>query len=273
MTWTPEHRRRYAPAIDHMVRTNAIARLAATVDAIDPPAATGRPRLWSTLVMLQALWWLCRAGAAWKLLPEFYPPRQTIGSRLERWVRLEVLERALSVLNGCLRLARGRKRRPSAGILDTQSVRTGPQLGPRGYDAAKKVKGRKRVLLVDTEGLIHAVQVVPASVQDRDTPEAVEAALAGSSLLKIWADLAFNGDAAAAPMIRCGIDLELVGRKNKTGFEVEPRRWRIEQTFGVLGCYRRLLVDHEGSTTMSRAMTLLAALFMTGNRFERQIMA
>jgi len=273
MLWTPEHRRRYAPAIDHTVRTHAITRLAATIDAIDPPCGTGRPRLWSTLVMLQALWWLCRAGAAWRLLPEIHPPRQTLGSRLERSVRLEVLERALAVLNGCLRLACGRKRRPSAGILDTQSVRTGPQRGPRGDDAGKKVKGRKRVLLVDTEGLIHAIQVLPASVQDRDTPAAIEAELAGSSLLKVWADLAFNGDAAAAPMSRCGIDLELVGRKDKTSFEVEPKRWRVEETFGVLGRHRRLLVDQEGSTTMSRIMTLLAALFMTANRLERQIMA
>jgi putative transposase len=272
MTWTPEHRRRYAPMMDHVVRSNAIVRLAATIDAIDPPARIGRPRLWSTLVMLQALWWLCRAGSAWKLLPGLYPPRQTIGSRLERWVRLEVLERALAVLNGCLRLARGRKRRPSAGILDTQSVRTGPQAGPRGYDAAKKIQGRKRVLLVDTEGLVQAIQVVPASVQDRDTPAVIEPELAGSSLRKVWADLAFNGEAAAAPMARCGIDLELVGRKGKTGFEVEPKRWRVEQTLGVLGRYRRLLVDHEGSTVMSRTMLLLAALFMTANRFERQIM-
>ena len=273
MTWTPEHRRRYAPVMDHVVRSNAIVRLAATIDAIDPPARIGRPRLWSTLVMLQALWWLCRAGSAWKLLPGLYPPRQTIGSRLERWLRLEVLERALAVLNGCLRLARGRKRRPSAGILDTQSVRTGPQAGPRGYDAGKKVNGRKRVLLVDTEGLVQAIQVVPASVQDRDTPAVIEPELAGSSLRKVWADLAFNGEAAAAPMARCGIDLELVGRTNKTGFEVEPKRWRVEQTFGVLARYRRLLIDHEGSTARSRIMTLLAALFTTANRFERQIMA
>jgi transposase len=168
-------------------------------------------------------------------------------------------------------LARGRKWRPSAGILDTQSVRTGPQRGPRGYDAGKKIKGRKRVLLVDTQGLMHAIQVVPASVQDRDTPAVIEPELAGNSLLKVWADLAFSGDAAAAPMLRSGIDLELVGRKNKTGFEVEPRRWQVEQTFGVFGHYRRLLVDHEGSTAMSRTMTLLAALFMTGNRFERQV--
>ena len=74
-------------------------------------------------------------------------------------------------------------------------------------------------------------------------------------------------------MIRCGIDLELVGRRNKAGFEVEPKRWRVEQTFGVLGRYRRLLVDHEASTTMSRIMALLAALFMTGTRFERQTTA
>jgi transposase len=272
MTWTPEQRRRYAPTIDNLVRTNAITRLAATIEAIDPPCTIGRPRLWSTLVMLQALWWLCRAGAAWRLLPAIYPPRQTIGSRLERWVRLDVLARALAVLNGCLRLARGRKWRPSAGILDTQSVKTGPQRGPRGFDAGKKVRGRKRVLLVDTEGLIRAIQVVPASVQDRDTPAVIEPELAGSSLLKVWADLAFNGDATAAPMIRCGIDLELVGRQNKAGFAVEPRRWKVEETFGILSRYRRLRVDHEGSTCRSRTMTLLAALFMTANRFERHIM-
>jgi transposase len=96
MSWTPEYRRRHAPAIEHVVRNNAITRLAATVDVINPPAWTGRPRLWSTPVMLQALWWLCRAGSAWKLLPGSCPPRQTIGSRLERWRRLEVLERALA---------------------------------------------------------------------------------------------------------------------------------------------------------------------------------
>src|ERR671927_304140 len=142
MSWTPEQRRRYAPATSEAVRARAIVRLASTIDAIDPPARTGRPRLWSTLAMLQALWWLCRAGAAWKLLPGSCPPRQTIGSRLKRWARLDVPDRALAVLNACLRLARGRHRRPSAGILDTQSVRTGPQAGPRGFDAHKKIKAR-----------------------------------------------------------------------------------------------------------------------------------
>jgi transposase len=273
MSWTPEQRRQYAPALSATVRANAMVRLATTIDIIDPPARTGRPRLWSTLTMLQALWWLCRTGAAWMLLPATCPPRPTIGSRLDRWRRLGVLERALAVLNGCLRLAGGRKRQPSAGILDTQSVRTGPQAGPRGYDANKKVKGRKRVLLTDTEGLVQALHVVPASVQDRDTPALIEPELAASGLRKVWADLAFAGERATAPLDRHGIALELVGRKNKTGFAVEPRRWKIEQTFGCLQRYRRLAVDHEGSTGMSRIMTLLAALFMTGARFERQLMA
>lgn len=87
--------------------------------------------------MVQALWWLYRAGAAWALLPISCPPRQTIGSRLKRWVRLDVLDRVLAMLNACLRLARGRNRRPSAGILAPQSVRTGPQASPRGDDANK----------------------------------------------------------------------------------------------------------------------------------------
>jgi transposase len=273
MSWTTEQRRRYAPATSEAVRANATVRLATTIDAIDPPGRTGRPRLWSTPAMLHALWWLCRAGAAWALLPSSCPPRQTIGSRLERWVRLGVLDRALAVLNACLRLARGRNRRPSAGILDSQSVRTGPQAGPRGYDAHKKIKGRKRLLLTDTEGLVQGLRVVPASMQDRDTPALLEPELATSGLRKVWADLAFAGERAAAPLERDGIELELVGRQPKTGFAVEPRRWKAEQTFGCLVRYRRLQVDHEGGTGMSRIMTLLAALFMTGARFERQIMA
>ena len=116
---------------------------------------------------------------------------------------------------------------------------------------------------------MHGLRVVPASVQDRDTAAMIEPELAASSLLKVWADLGFNGNAAAVAMASHGIDLELVGRTNKAGFIVEPRRWKIEQTFACLQRYRRLQVDHEVSTRTSRTMTLLAALFMTGMRLER----
>ena len=189
-------------------------------------------------------------------------------------MRLGVLDRALAVLNACLRLARGRNRRPSAGILDTQGVRSGPQAGARGYDAhKKKIRGRQRLLLTDTEGLVQGLRVVPASAQDRDSPARLEPEFAAGGLRKVWADLALAGERAAAPLGRHGIELELVGRKDKAGFAVEPRRWTVEQTFGCLLRYRRLQVDREGGTGMSRNMTLLAALFMTGARFERQTMA
>lgn len=109
--------------------------------------------------------------------------------------------------------------------------------------------------------------MVPASVQDRDTPKVIEPERAASPLFESWAALAF-GEAATAPPIRCG--LELVGRK---GFQVGPQRGRVEQTFGVLGRCRRRLVEHEGGTTMARTMTSRAAPFTTANRCEHELMA
>jgi len=144
-----------------MVRQGMLVRLAATIDRIDPPSRVGRPRLWSALIMLQALWHLARDGCAWRRLP----PHQSAWSRFSRWRRRTVLDRALAVLVACRRLAAGRKRRPTGAIIGTQSVRTGPQRGPRGYDAHKKTKGRKRVLMIDTQGDPLGARVVPADTQ------------------------------------------------------------------------------------------------------------
>ena len=173
MAWTAEARRRYAPAIQDMVRRGMLVRLAATIDAIHPPSRVGRPRVWSTLAMLQALWHVARDDRAWRRLPSGSPPHQTVWSRLMAWQRRAVLDRALAVLVACRRLAAGRKRRPTAAIVDTQSVRTGPQRGPRGYDAHKKIKGRKRVLMIDTRGDPLGVRVVSADTQDRDALHAL----------------------------------------------------------------------------------------------------
>src|SRR3954469_21407857 len=150
MAWTAEDRRKYAPAIQEVLRQGMIVQLVRTMDALDPQPKVGRERGWSTLILLQALWPLVRDGCAWPRLPPGFPPFTPVWSRLRRWRELAVLDRALAILVACLRLARGRKRRAAAGLTDTQSVKTGPQRGPRGYDAGKKVKGRKRVLLVDT---------------------------------------------------------------------------------------------------------------------------
>jgi putative transposase len=272
MAWTTEDRRRYAPAIQEMMRQGMLVRLAATIDAIHPPSAVGRPRIWPTLVVLQALWHVARDDRAWRRLPPRSPPHQTVWSRLSSWRRRTVLERALRVVVACRRLAAGRKRRPTAAIIDTQSVKTGPQRGPRGYDANKKIKGRKRVLMIDTQGDPLGVRVVSADVQDRDALHALAPDLdVHASLLLVWLDRGFAGDDPAIFLRGYGISSELVGTVGRMGFQVEPRRWKVEQTFGCLRRYRRLRVDDETNDDTARQMTLLAAVFMIGMRLQRAL--
>jgi putative transposase len=272
MAWTAEDRRTYAPAIQDMVREGMIVRLAQTMDALDPQPKVGRQRVWSTLIMLQALWHLARDGCTWRRLPPTFPPHTTVWSRLHRWRELAVLDRALAVIVACLRLARGRKRRPTAAIIDTQSVKTGPQRGPRGYDAAKRVKGRKRVLLVDTDGNPLGIPIVPADVHEHRALLALAPDLTACPTLPlIWLDRGFAGHDPEAFLNGYGITVEIVGIKDRKGFQIEPRRWKAEQTFGCLQRYRRLRVDDEMSCESSRGMALLAALFMTGMRLERLI--
>jgi transposase len=272
MAWTAEDRRKYAPMMQAVVRQGMLVRLATTIAMIDPPPKCGRPRIWSTLVMLQALWHLVRDDRAWRRLPGGIglPPHQSVGSRLLRWRLHAVLERALSVVVACRCLAAGRRQQPTAAIIDTQSVRTGPQGGPRGYDAHRKIKGTKRVLLADTQGDLLGVRIVPADVQDRDALRSLAPDLdRHASLLLVWLDRAFAGQLPQAFLERHGITSEIVGTPGRKGFQIEPRRWKIEQTFGCLQRYRRLRIDDEASCETSRHMTILASLFMTGMRLER----
>src|SRR4028119_1584743 len=141
--------------------------------------------------------------------------------RRARWRLRAVLDRALAVLAACRRLAAGRRRRPTAAIIDTRSVKTGPQRGPRGYDAHKKVKGRKRVLMIDAQGDPLGVRVVPANVQDRDALHAPAPDLGGhhASLLLVWLDRGFAGDEPAAFLRDYGIVPELVGTPGRRSEE------------------------------------------------------
>src|SRR4051795_12827259 len=274
MAGTAEDRRKYAPAIQEVVRQGMLVRLAATIDTIDPPAQTGRPRDWSPVTMLGALWPLARDGCVWRRLPvgPGLPPHQSVWSRFTRWRLRAVLDRALAVLVACRRLAAGRKRRPTAAIIDTRSVKTGPQRGPRGYDAGEKVKGRKRVLLVGVEGDPLGLRVVPADVHEHRARRALAPDLAAHPTLRLaWLDRGFAGDEPEAFLDRYGVAAEVVGIRNRAGFRLEKRRWKAGQTFGCLQRYRRLRVDEEASCETSRGMAMLAALFMTGMRLERLI--
>ena len=175
MAWTAEDRRKYAPAIQEVVRQGMLVRLVRTMDALDPQPKVGRERVWSTLIVLQALWHLARDGCAWRRLPAGFPPFTTVWSRLRRWRELAVLDRG------------------------------------------------------------------------------------------------FAGEEPEAFLDRHGIAVEVVGIKDRRGFQLEKRRWKAEQTFGCLQRYRRLRVDDEMSCETSRGMAMLAALFMTGMRLERLV--
>jgi putative transposase len=189
------------------------------------------------------------------------------------WRRRAVLDRALRVLVACRRLAAGRKRRPTAAIVATRSVKAGPRRGPRGYDAHKKIKGRKRVRLVGTQGDPLGVRVVAAADgQDRDASRALAPELdAHASLLLVWWDRAFAGDDPAGFLGARSIAPALVGAPGRQGFQVEPRRWEVEPTFGCLQRYRRLRVDDGMSHDASRHTTVLAAVFMIGMRLQRTL--
>ena len=183
-----------------------------------------------------------------------------------------MLDRALAVVVACLRLARGRKRRPTAAVIDAQSVRTGPQRGRRGCDAGKKIKGRPRALMIDTEGDPLGLRVVPADVHEHRAllAPAPDPAVHPTPLL-IWLDRGFAGGDPEAFLNGHGVTVEVVGIKDREGFQLEKRRWKAEQTFGCLQRYRRLRVDDEMSCETSRSMAVLASLSMAAMRLERLI--
>jgi len=227
------------------------------------PARTGRPRQHSYQELLNAIFYLLRTGCQWRNLPKDLPPWTTTYTYFRQWTNSGLIEAIHGHLREHIRGLDQRDRQPTAAILDSQSVKSSETSGERGYDAGKKVNGRKRHILVDTIGLLLRVRVLPANLQDRDGARQLlaKALKVYTKVSHIWADGGYAG--ALVDWLRRQGDgvLEIVRRCDTAkNFMVLPRRWVVERTFGWLGRSRRLSRDYERRAEVAEAMVYLTMI-------------
>ncbi len=220
----------------------------------------GRPLKLDRRTLVNGIFYVVRSGCAWRLLPRDFGPWQTVYGYYRRWTQDWTWRFIHDTLRDCLRKTEGRKVAPTAAIIDSQSVKIADQAGDRGYDAGKKVSGRKRHVAVDCLGLILAILITPAAVQDRDAAKSLVKFMVTmyGRLQTIWADGGYLGDLVQwvkelRPFGK--LKLEIVRRSHRTkGFKVLPKRWIVERTFGWLSKSRRLCRDYEVRLDHSEAM-------------------
>jgi putative transposase len=219
--------------------------------------------------LLNAVFYLVKSGCQWRMLPDEFPPWQTVYYHFRKWRKLNLLQRLCDRIRRAARVAEGRDPSPSAAVIDTQSVDTERQGGPgRGRDPNKQVTGRKRHVIVDTLGFLLAVVVHPANENDAQSAPSVLKQLLGKvpRLKVIFADSGYKG-LPGGLLWRCFHWLISVvepdddeSDDDESGFDPLPKRWVIERTFGWFGGYRRLIRDYERLPEMSEAMVRAAMI-------------
>ena len=217
----------------------------------------------------EAILYLDRAGCAWRYLPSDFPPWQTVYGYFAAWRDDGTLTRLHDALRAQVRVAAGRNAEPTAAVIDSQSVRAADTVpkASRGWDNAKKVNGRKRHIAVDAMGLVLAVVITAASVQDRDgaRPLLWNLHRACRRIRLIWADAAYTGKLAAwAAALK--ITVQVVARREQHVFEVLPRRWVVERTFAWISKHRRTVRDYEQLPASHEAMILWAMVVLMARR-------
>nr|CUV15244.1 transposase [Ralstonia solanacearum] len=200
--------------------------------------------------MFNALRWMARAGAAWRMLPTNFPPWELVYQQTQRWLNAGCFEAMVNDLRSVIRVAQERQGQPSAVILDGRTLQSTCESGPRaGYDGYKRKRGSKVHMAVDTLGHLLAVHVTPANEQERAQVEELARQVqqaTGQTVKVAFADQGYTGEAPAQAALDEGIDLQVIKlSETKKGFVLLPRRWVVERSFGWLNRFRRLARDYE----------------------------